>query len=347
MKVIVLAGGCGSRLFPLSREEHPKQFLKLLDSESFFQKTLKRCLSFSSPEDIIIVTNNRYRKLVEAQLSECFGNTKSFNIVFEPEARNTAPAITLGVVFALDKLGARADEVFIVLPSDHFISPEGRFTEYVNVAKQVAQQGYIVTFGITPTKPETGYGYIEAGEKIHTNGCTVFKVQRFHEKPDSATAKGYLSKGSYYWNSGIFTFRADTFLEELRKYAEDIYSSVKEKSFSELLSTFGKLPSISIDHALMEKTSKAVVVPMDIVWSDVGSWESVYKLLPKDTAGNAKVGNILSVDSSGSIIINSEDGKTVVVLGVKDLIVVDTGDVLLITQKGNGQRVKDVVNLLE
>lgn len=340
MKTVILAGGSGTRLFPLSRKSFPKQFLSF-GGESLFQKTVKRYSKFLDIKDIFIITNNNYLFLIKDQLNEIdFKNVE--HILLEPIGRNTAPAIALSVKYMIDKLEIDEDEVILVSPSDHIISPDEKFAEYVKKAENIAKKGYIVTFGIRPNKPETGYGYIEAGENIDEG---FYRVRKFHEKPDIETAKEYLLSGNFFWNSGMFMFSIKTFLEELKKHTPDIYDKIEGLSYEEFIMDFSDMPDISFDYAVMEKTSKAAVLPLDIMWSDVGSWDSVYEILDKDKNGNAKVGNVVEIDTRNSLIIGEK--RVISTIGLEDFIIVDTDDVLLVAKKGEGQKVKDIVKIFK
>ncbi|MGC9080675.1 mannose-1-phosphate guanylyltransferase/mannose-6-phosphate isomerase, partial [Sulfurihydrogenibium sp.] len=326
---------------PLSRKNFPKQFLSIDSSKSLFQKTVERCLkAVGNINDIIIITNNEYQFHVKNQLEDI--GIKDFkNIILEPIGRNTAPAVALAVRYALDKLNVTENETLFISPSDHIISPEDRFVDYVKKADYFAKKGFIVTFGVNPTKPETGYGYIEADMPIEE----AYKVKQFHEKPDLKTAQKYIMAGNYYWNSGMFTFSIKTILEEFKKHSPDIFNQINEKTFEEVVISFIDMPDISIDYAVMEKTDKAVVLPLNIVWSDVGSWDSVYEVLDKDENENVKVGNVIDIDTKKSLIFGNE--RLIATVGVEDLMVIETPDVIVIAKKGEGQKIKDLVSVLK
>ncbi|WP_163329284.1 mannose-1-phosphate guanylyltransferase/mannose-6-phosphate isomerase [Desulfurobacterium thermolithotrophum] len=364
MKIVVLAGGSGTRLFPMSRKKYPKQFLKIGDEKSLFQKNIERNLLAVNPEDLIIITNKDYQFHIKNQLSELFPSlftihnsqltvhNSPFNLILEPVGRNTAPAIALAAKFVLEKLNASEDEVLFISPSDHIISPIEKFAEYMKKAERIAKEGYIVTFGVRPTKPETGFGYIEAdttnplfNDSTNQPSNQSYKVKQFHEKPDLETAKEYLSKGNYYWNSGMFAFTVKTIFEELKKHAPEIYEKLENKKFEEVLENFESMPDISIDYAVMEKTDKAVVLPLDITWSDVGSWDAFYEIMEKDEKGNVKMGNVIDIDTRNSLILGNK--RVVSTIGLEDLIIVETDDVLLIAKKGKGQKVREVVKKLK
>ncbi|WP_038056443.1 mannose-1-phosphate guanylyltransferase/mannose-6-phosphate isomerase [Thermodesulfobacterium hydrogeniphilum] len=347
MKAVILAGGSGTRLWPLSRRTFPKQFLKLNGNKSLLQKTVERFLKVVNSEDIIIMTNKDYKFLVLAELKNAGFNIPEKNIVLEPAIKNTAPAIALAMKFALEKMESNQEDVLFVSPSDHIIKPEDKFLKYLEKAETLAKKGYIVTFGIKPEKPETGYGYIKAknNEQIdEIKELNAFPVEKFTEKPDLRTAKKYLSEGNYFWNSGMFCFGIKTMQEEFAKFELEI-AKIFDLSFEETVKKFSELPEISIDYAVMEKTNKAVVLPLDIYWSDIGSWAAVYEALDKDEAQNVKTGEVISVDTKNSLILGNK--RLVVACGVEDLAIIDTDDAILILKKDMSQRVKDIVNLLK
>ncbi|RUM60161.1 MAG: mannose-1-phosphate guanylyltransferase/mannose-6-phosphate isomerase [Persephonella sp.] len=352
MKSIILAGGSGTRLFPLSRDLYPKQFLKLGEGEkySFFQKTVLRNKKLVEDlNDIILLTNDKYKFLIRHHLIEILGKDKGENlkVILEPAKRNTAPSIALAVKYLLDIEDVSPETVLFISPSDHLISPEDKFVKYVKFGEELAKYGYIITFGVNPTSPETGYGYIEAdnGNPIKEDKeFNAFKVKRFHEKPSKTLAQQYIAKGNYYWNSGMFMFSIKTILNEFEKHSPKIYQFIKEKNFEDFINSFSELPDISIDYAVMEKTQNAVVLPIYIQWSDIGSWDSVYSVYPKDDEGNVKFGNIVSIDTKNSLILGNK--RLISTINIEDLIIVETDDVLLITHKGDTQKVKDLVKML-
>lgn len=343
MKILVLSGGSGTRLFPLSRENFPKQFLRIFDGESLLQKTVLRALKLvNSLNNIIFLTNKDYIYHIKADIKS-LTNIEPEHIIAEPVRRNTAPAITLGLIYLQEKGLVMPDEPILVLPSDHLISPITSFIETVEKAKELAIKNYIVTFGVKPTKPETGYGYIEAELDSPTGGG--FRVAKFHEKPSLDEAEKYIKKKNFYWNSGMFCFTPSVFFEELKLCSPDIYELIQGKSFKEVFDEFENMPDISIDYAIMEKTKKAVVVPAEFKWSDVGSFEAIYEVLDRDEKENAGNTEKILIDSWRNLILGEK--RLVACVGVEDLIVVETDDVILIAKKGQGQRIKELVSLLK
>lgn len=336
MKLLILAGGKGTRLFPMSTEDEPKQFLRISDSESLLQKTIKRCLSLiEDTSDMVIVTNERYKQRVIDHILEISESMETdVNIVCEPYGRNTLPAVALGIKYLIEKKGVTKDEVIGVFPSDHLLSPEREFIRMVRGSLKAAKSGYIVTFGIRPTSPQTAFGYIDAGDPVNTGD--YFIVRKFHEKPDPVKASKYIIQGNFYWNSGMYVFTIGTFLSELERYQKKIANLLKEKNFNEFLEEFKKLPDISIDYGIMENTDRAVVKPANIMWSDIGSWESIYEILPKDNNGNVKIGNVIDIDTKNSMIFQTKGGKKVITVGINDIVVVESDDSILILKKGKG-----------
>ncbi|MGC9109193.1 MAG: mannose-1-phosphate guanylyltransferase/mannose-6-phosphate isomerase [Caldimicrobium sp.] len=341
MKAIILAGGSGTRLYPLSRKKFPKQFLSIGHDKSLFQKTVERNLkAVEDVNNLIIVTNKDYQFFVKEQLKE-IGISDFKNLILEPMGRNTAPAMALAAKYALEIMRLDESEVLFVSPSDHIIYPEETFVEYVKKAEKFARDGYLVTFGINPVRPETGYGYIEAGEPLEE----AYKIRRFHEKPDLDTAKKYLLSGNYYWNSGMFAFSIKSLLEEIERHAPEIFNLIQGKTFEEVLESFQEMPDISIDYAVMEKTDRAVVLPLTITWSDVGSWDSVYEVMEKNENQNVKIGKVVDIDTKNSLIIGND--RLIATIGVENLLIVETPDVILIAKRGEGQKIKELVSILK
>ena len=329
---IILCGGSGTRLWPISRTLMPKQFVKLFNDHSLFQLTVKR--NSQVCESQLLVSNMEQYFLVLDQLEELHKNNNKY--LLEPIGRNTAPAITLAC------LSLPKDELVLVTPSDHLIKDEQAYYESLKKAEKLSLQNNLVTFGIKPTFAETGFGYIESAKEN-------FAVKAFHEKPDQETAQSYVDAKNYYWNSGMFMFKAGVFLEELKMHSPKIYdtslqaykTAKKDGAIRIEYDAMLSIPEDSIDFAVMEKSTRVKVVPSDIDWSDVGSFDALYEELPKDENRNTSNDRHISIGSKNNLIYAKD--KYIATIDVEDLIIVDTGDALLVSKKGSSQKVKEVV----
>ncbi|TCS41970.1 mannose-1-phosphate guanylyltransferase/mannose-6-phosphate isomerase [Reinekea marinisedimentorum] len=341
---VLLAGGVGSRLWPLSRELYPKQCINLFDAEkSLIQQTAERSVSTGMSSNPIVVCNDEHRFLIAQQMTE--SGIKA-DIVLEPAGRNTAPAIALAAFQALER---DANAILVVLPADHVIRDHDKFAAALDLAVEQAKNGKLVTFGVKPTYAETGYGYIQAEEK-----GVVSPVKAFKEKPDAETAEQYVAAGSYYWNSGMFVFSAQAYLDELNAFQPEIYTSVKKAfdghkvdlDFIRIDSeAFEASPSDSIDYAIMEKTTRAVVVPYDGDWNDIGAWAALYDLNEKDESGNVLFGDVLIHEAKGNFI--RSENQLIAAVGVEDLAIVSTKDAVAVMPRSRAQDIKHVVNQLK
>ena len=341
---VILSGGSGSRLWPLSRTMYPKQFLPLNSGQTMLQETVAR-LSDLTTDAPMVICNEEHRFLAAEQLRSL--GVDDASIVLEPVGRNTAPAIALAAL-SLEGAG-KADTVMLVLAADHVIADVDAFTQAVVVAEAEAEKGKLVTFGIVPTEPATGYGYIKASAP-----GSVSPVAQFVEKPDLATAQGYVESGQYYWNSGMFMFTAKTYLAELESHRPDMLEACKLAMADTSLDldfirvnadAFAACPDDSVDYAVMEKTDQAVVVPMDAGWSDVGSWSALWDVKDKDAQGNVVQGDAL-LEATANTYVSSQN-RLVATVGVDDLIIVDTQDAVLVAHKDKVQDVKSIVNRIK
>jgi len=370
---VILAGGSGSRLWPLSRQHLPKQFLSLGGEASLLQTTINRLSPVIDARNVLIVTQESHAK------GEAYHALLPYQTLFEPIGRNTAPAIALAAAY-LTAHGA--DPVMVVLPADHIIKDEARFRAHLNIAIEAAESGKLITFGIQPTRPDTGFGYIKAKKRTECQGLRtegevftrtsvlepqpcfpqssvlepqsgLFDVERFTEKPDHATAERFMKEGDYYWNSGMFVWRASVILAEIQQHLPAVHQLIQTiLAESRVVGTFqqavekhfSSMPSISIDYGVLEKSSHVALIPCDIGWNDVGSWQAVHEISIKDENGNALQGNVIALDCKNSLI--RAEKRLVAAIGVEDLCVIETADAILISRSDQTQRVREVVDVL-
>lgn len=340
---VILSGGSGTRLWPLSREQHPKQLIRLLEGRSLLQATVERAAALEGVAPPIIICNASHRFLVAEQIREL--GLEPGRIILEPEGRNTAPAVAAAAVAAM---ADEEDPLLLVMPADHLIEDRDRLLEAFRAGAQLASQGHLVTFGVQPTAPETGYGYIQAGEPIGDAGGRV--VSRFVEKPDRSTAETYLASGDYLWNAGMFMFTASSYLEALgQEHAEMVNCATQavERAEQDLdflrldEASFSASPSDSIDYAVMETTDQGAVVPLDLAWNDVGSWPALAEILEVDEHGNTLYGDVVLADSGGNTVYARH--RLVGLVGMRDHVVVETADAVMVAPKSAAQDVKKLV----
>ncbi|MCW8827537.1 MAG: mannose-1-phosphate guanylyltransferase/mannose-6-phosphate isomerase, partial [Gammaproteobacteria bacterium] len=341
IQAVILAGGSGTRLWPISREQLPKQFLSIDGGQTLLEATIDRLQPLVTPDDVLIVTKKDYAQ------GEAYHALNRYETLLEPEGRNTAPAIALAAAW-LRRNGD--DPVMVVLPADHVIKDAPMFQQALKQAVDAAEQDRLVTFGITPSHPDTGFGYIQAGAQ---QGDNIHAVQRFAEKPDLATAEQFLSEGGYYWNSGMFVWKASTILREISEHLPEVAAILEEitsqwqdgQKTNVIEELFPRMPGISIDYGVLEKTANVSLIPCDIGWSDVGSWDAVYEVSTKDGNNNATQGNVITVGCSNALIHSNK--RLVAAIGVDDINIIETPDAILITKRGESQQVREVVDTLK
>lgn len=349
---VIMAGGSGTRFWPLSRHLFPKQLLRIGGDETLIQQTMRRIVGCASPTRVLISTNVQQADLIKVQLSD-WKDDVQHNFVLEPDGRNTAPAIALA---ALEVLRRDPDGVMLVVPADHVVTGQREFESAVALASALAHDGWLVTFGIKPVRPETGYGYIRPDRKVvlgTQRSLKGYRVGTFVEKPNAAKAAHYLKAGDYFWNSGMFVWRAATILEEIRRHQPKLGRAIDQ--MSRLLDTqapkqafdevYRTIAPVSIDTGVMERSAKAAMIPVTFRWSDVGSWGSLDEVAAKDRAGNVITGRVVDVDSSRSVIY--ADRRVVATIGLQDMVVVDTPDATLVCPKSRAQDVKKIVDVLK
>ncbi|MHB8453166.1 MAG: mannose-1-phosphate guanylyltransferase/mannose-6-phosphate isomerase [Acidiferrobacterales bacterium] len=354
INTVILSGGSGTRLWPLSREHYPKQLLPLMRDLSLLQETAMRLDGLDSVSDPLLICNEEHRFLVAEQIRQ-IGKTTA-GILLEPVGRNTAPAMTLAALALA--IGGR-DTVMLVMPADHIIQDVAAFRHAVAHGAELAREGQLVTFGIVPHAPETGFGYIRRAEPVGTSktpngGNAAYHVGKFVEKPDLAAAQGYIESGEYFWNSGIFMSLATVWLDEIMRHRPDVAQSCirayeQGKSDADFFrvdkTAFAGCPGVSIDYAVMEKTDRAVVVPLDAGWSDVGAWSSLWEVSPRDENGNVVKGDVETYATCNALLISQH--RLVVAIGLEDMVVVETADAVLVAHKDRAQDVKEIVTRLK
>ena len=344
MKVVILAGGSGSRLWPVSREQFPKQFLSIIGESSMLSATVDRLSPLIDRQDVWVVTGEAHAR------GEAFSELDTLNKILEPCARGTAPAIAIAAAVLQDMSKEDEDPLMLMLPADHVIRNKEKFHVALKQAKSAARQGSLVTFGIPPTAPETGFGYIQAYETEDK----VLLVNQFVEKPNKEKAKVMLEEGGYYWNSGMFVWKASVILHEIKEHLPDVWSVLQSmrKAWQTnddwqavIKDKFHMMPTVSIDYGVMEKSKNIRLIPADVGWSDVGSWDAVYEVSDKDDAGNAVKGNVLAVDCKNSLL--HSDTRLLAAVGLEDIIAVSTQDAVLLTRAGESQHVRKIVDKLK
>lgn len=346
MYALILSGGVGTRLWPHSRKNLPKQLLPLAGNMTMVQATVNRILSIIPGEHIFFATNEEYAQIISEQVDM----VPARNIIQEPSAKHTAPCIGLA---ALHMQQLDPDAVMASLHADHFIADEEGFRQALLAAEQVARQGYLVTLGITPNKPETGYGYVQRGAELgHYNGYPVYEVNQFLEKPDLATAERFLASGEYYWNSGIFIWQLSTLMQAFQEHLPDLHQKLNQ--MGEVLAAgqsidpiWQTIKPVSIDVGIMERASKVAMIPVDIGWNDVGSWDAIYEIGQPDQYHNVINSNNFVIFDTKNSLIQGSGQRLIAAIGLDNVVIVDTGDALLVCARDKVQDVKKVVTWLE
>jgi mannose-1-phosphate guanylyltransferase/mannose-6-phosphate isomerase len=349
---VILAGGSGTRFWPLSRHLYPKQLLRIIGDETLIQQTMRRVLTCARPNQVIISTTPGQADSIRVQLKEWKSELKD-NYVVEPVGRNTAPAIAL---VAGELVRRDPDAMMLVLPADHVVTGEKAFQAAVGLGMQLADKGHLVTFGIKPTRPETGYGYIQPNRRrslAKKGKLTGYTVARFVEKPNETKATEYLKNGNYFWNSGMFLWKAATILEEIHRHQPQLAKAMQRVDalrvaggdLSLIEEAYKKVPSVSIDNGVMELSAQAAMIPVSFGWSDVGNWSSLEEVSPRDKAGNVVSGRVVDLDSTNSVLY--ADRRVVATIGLSDMVVVDTPDATLVCPKSRSQDVKKMVEILK
>jgi mannose-1-phosphate guanylyltransferase/mannose-6-phosphate isomerase len=345
---VILAGGKGTRFWPLSRENCPKQMLNIVGEDTLLRQTIKRLDGFISLDNVWIITTDILAQDIRFHLKSLGKDAERIRFIIEPSGRNTAPAVTLAAMI-LNKLSS--DSVMVVMPSDHIISDTKQFQNKLQVAVEAAQEGYLVTFGIVPTRPEAVYGYIRSGRPFKDSSDEIFHAEGFFEKPDAKTAETFLNQGGYYWNSGIFVWKTAKILKEIERYLPSLFKELKKidelndlrnETFKELYSS---LESISIDHGVMEKSRDVLLIAADFGWCDLGNWTALSDVLEKDEKGNIIQGNAIDIGSENCTVIACD--RVLATIGLKDMVVIDTADATLVSSNKMVHEVRKVVETLK